>query len=485
MLPVPTSGGLKDNITNRTIISICGEAFIPAVIEGDTDPYTNPNFFISKRSWQPDQEALICPLCRSKFGALKRRHHCRQCGLVVCDKCNEKLPLPQLNVPGLERVCESCKPVTAAVTRSRSHLPQHKFAAVKELSSLCKDERNIDKMFKFGGFHTLVAQAGESLKTQNMELLGLAVGALNMLSTFDPVRSYMVQSRILSVLCHILEKVPSEQEQIILDGVEALTTFCRSPKYRDIALKCGCLTAILRQCSGGSETVSLTMVGLLGRILEDSSMHGALIQDSGASLQVLLKMAAVGSVQMQALTLKCLNYLSMGSDWNKHRILQEDFTAGRPLLSVMKTETLYMQVWVNATCLVANLATSAEDQGGLVDCRDVMIEMMISDVDNIDVLRNIIRGISNFSKFQQNSNKVLSVLHHLVEKCLRHKDDVIRQYALKAILFTVQFEPEESVRQLLIDGAAEVLQNLVSSRGVMNGIISSMAQDIPDLAKPL
>ena len=26
--------------------------------------------------------------------------------------------------------------------------------------------------------------------------------------------------------------------------------------------------------------------------------------------------------QMQALALKCLNYISMGTDWNKHRIIQ-------------------------------------------------------------------------------------------------------------------------------------------------------------------
>ena len=43
---------------------------------------------------------------------------------------------------------------------------------------------------------------------------------------------------------------------------------------------------------------------------------------------------------------------------------QEDFTAGKPLLKSVQTETLNMQVWVNAVCLVANLATSAEDQVG-------------------------------------------------------------------------------------------------------------------------
>lgn len=43
---------------------------------------------------------------------------------------------------------------------------------------------------------------------------------------------------------------------------------------------------------------------------------------------------------------------------------KEDFTAGKPLLETLQTETLNMQVWANAACLIANLATSAEDQVG-------------------------------------------------------------------------------------------------------------------------
>ena len=42
--------------------------------------------------------------------------------------------------------------------------------------------------------------------------------------------------------------------------------------------------------------------------------------------------------------------------------LQEDFTAGKPMKTALLTETFNMQVWANAACLVANLATSAEDQ---------------------------------------------------------------------------------------------------------------------------
>lgn len=39
-------------------------------------------------TWEADTNAKSCRLCVRKFGLLLRRHHCRRCGLVVCDKCS-------------------------------------------------------------------------------------------------------------------------------------------------------------------------------------------------------------------------------------------------------------------------------------------------------------------------------------------------------------------------------------------------------------
>ncbi|KAI8054158.1 FYVE zinc finger-domain-containing protein [Gilbertella persicaria] len=40
------------------------------------------------RVWESDTNAKTCRICVRKFGLLLRRHHCRKCGLVVCDKCS-------------------------------------------------------------------------------------------------------------------------------------------------------------------------------------------------------------------------------------------------------------------------------------------------------------------------------------------------------------------------------------------------------------
>lgn len=40
--------------------------------------------------WIPDSEAMNCLHCDTKFTMIKRRHHCRACGLVSVFFCNEK-----------------------------------------------------------------------------------------------------------------------------------------------------------------------------------------------------------------------------------------------------------------------------------------------------------------------------------------------------------------------------------------------------------
>lgn len=49
-----------------------------------------------------------CMDCSASFGVMKRKHHCRACGSVVCGKCsNQKYPLP-FEDNKLCRVCRSC-----------------------------------------------------------------------------------------------------------------------------------------------------------------------------------------------------------------------------------------------------------------------------------------------------------------------------------------------------------------------------------------
>jgi len=63
--------------------------------------------------WVPDADAPDCMICNARFTLVKRRHHCRACGKVLCAACcNEKHSLVYLeNKEG--RVCTPCRTVLA------------------------------------------------------------------------------------------------------------------------------------------------------------------------------------------------------------------------------------------------------------------------------------------------------------------------------------------------------------------------------------
>lgn len=40
------------------------------------------------QQWAADASIPVCPICSTSFSLLQRRHHCRQCGVLVCAKCS-------------------------------------------------------------------------------------------------------------------------------------------------------------------------------------------------------------------------------------------------------------------------------------------------------------------------------------------------------------------------------------------------------------
>lgn len=42
------------------------------------------------RRWQHDIEAVVCAACHAPFTTLRRKHHCRSCGRILCGQCSVK-----------------------------------------------------------------------------------------------------------------------------------------------------------------------------------------------------------------------------------------------------------------------------------------------------------------------------------------------------------------------------------------------------------
>ncbi|KAF6039700.1 HGS [Bugula neritina] len=55
------------------------------------------------------KEEESCFACRTDFGMLTRRHHCRACGQSFCSKCSSKTStIPKFGIEKEVRVCDAC-----------------------------------------------------------------------------------------------------------------------------------------------------------------------------------------------------------------------------------------------------------------------------------------------------------------------------------------------------------------------------------------
>ena len=58
-------------------------------------------------TWQLDSEVNECNECRNTFHAFRRKHHCRNCGMIFCNECSKN----KMTVRGSanpKRVCDQC-----------------------------------------------------------------------------------------------------------------------------------------------------------------------------------------------------------------------------------------------------------------------------------------------------------------------------------------------------------------------------------------
>jgi len=73
--------------------------------------------------WVSDKAAKACVMCEKRFHTFKRRrHHCRQCGRVVCNACSlKRLVLQAEHFQGPQRVCDGCYFTLAEKKQAKQH----------------------------------------------------------------------------------------------------------------------------------------------------------------------------------------------------------------------------------------------------------------------------------------------------------------------------------------------------------------------------
>mgnify|MGYP006084021989 CR=1 FL=1 len=76
--------------------------------------------------WMPDKICKVCYNCEDPFTMYRRRHHCRMCGQVFCDRCSSEYvdgsQIPGLGA-GLHRACQLCHDLHTIQTEKEGTKP--------------------------------------------------------------------------------------------------------------------------------------------------------------------------------------------------------------------------------------------------------------------------------------------------------------------------------------------------------------------------
>ena len=62
---------------------------------------------LEKAPWLPSENVLKCMICEGAFGWINRKHHCRNCGIVICGHCSSNTQYVAA-YQSMQRVCKKC-----------------------------------------------------------------------------------------------------------------------------------------------------------------------------------------------------------------------------------------------------------------------------------------------------------------------------------------------------------------------------------------
>ncbi|XP_058179751.1 protein FREE1-like isoform X2 [Rhododendron vialii] len=95
-----------------------------------------------KDHWIPDEAVAKCKSCGTDFGAFVRRHHCRNCGGIFCDKCTQGRIALTADEAATVRVCDQCMAeVTQRLTNAKETAGKvAAFQSHEDLAKTLKEE---------------------------------------------------------------------------------------------------------------------------------------------------------------------------------------------------------------------------------------------------------------------------------------------------------------------------------------------------------
>ncbi|KAI9239541.1 MAG: hypothetical protein BYD32DRAFT_410847 [Podila humilis] len=169
------------------------------------DEPSEQTLLLTRPLWVQDQDAAACRICARTFNAVRRKHHCRQCGHIFCHDCSSRsIALPQLGYTKAVRVCNDCFEVAYLVAYCLSDdlgtsTQIHGARGLYELIET-NDVKVLQSVLDHGGLDAMIYLCGS---VHGYELHALATNSLAVLSENQTIQGIIVAKRAMPSLFHL------------------------------------------------------------------------------------------------------------------------------------------------------------------------------------------------------------------------------------------------------------------------------------------
>jgi len=451
----------------------------PATIDSASqDAFQGSTFIFKKPIWQSDEMVKVCSLCRNKFNQLRRKHHCRSCGGIFCNKCClEKVPLPQFCLE-TERVCNRCLPIVSCVTMSHSHNPEFHVQSACGISELC--HQNPALVVELGGAHTLVYLSTKNNEKSVKTLEHIANG-IHALALHESLIDWLVSIGSLNSIGSMMREREKISTVSLCDALNTLRIFVkRSNQFKVNAIKINLLPSLASLASSTDASVSLVATSIICIISESPRNHQAIVNHPGILSFMLNRVATSDDEQVAEHVLKTLLTLSTGNNEIKHSIASEDTSSGGVVAKIIQSKPRNLMIICYAAGIVANLSTCQRDQlllqpGLLAVLSRLTMPSLLPEY----VLVQLIRCLANFSAYSSNSSVLLSNMDKIAP-LMNDENKSIQLHTVRLMLNLMKTSKKDAVDCICSGGhVSKFVRRFSEITSLVDDAISSIEKLAP------
>jgi len=366
---------------------------------------------IEQPVWMDQEGITNCSLCSSEFSVVKRKHHCRCCGAVVCGPCSSN----NMVIPGINkdksRVCSLCsKHLTdqpnhsGCVMRSCMNLSATG-AAPAALALACKsiaDEAQAGsaQFEQEGVLEKVLTNLLPFTRGVDAQIQRQAIRAMSNLVLKEKHRSKTMEAGIVPIFVDLLA---SHDDILRLQAARGILGLSNEEVVRQALVELRGVNTIINILPAESDEGQAVMVSILEALANGGSQYRVLIRENHG----IFTLAACLTTKNQTILEKATNILALMV--SEHQSRRAIFESGAVTALFTVLQTFGGKILLNALKVVSVTTTDPNVCQQLPDKHVAVLSHHLDDLSHVHILQMVCSTIRNVSTADERFARTLAM----------------------------------------------------------------------------